>query len=161
MRILKPVMAAALAGSMTGCAGMSDLCNNQPLICAAIGVAAIAGVVVASGIFEGAPDPPPGGAPEASDARLKRDVRPIGRLSNGMPLYAFRYWNDDRIFTGVLAQELLADPRFRHAVSRGQGGYYVVDLAALGLAISGDAAQFRDAGRNAVAAAPPLADAEP
>jgi len=157
MRVLKRAMAATLAVSLTGCAGMGDFCNNQPLICGGVVIAAIAGIIVATDVFEGAPDPPPTGQiPMVSDLRLKRDVRPAGFLSNGVPTYTFRYWNDDRTFIGVVAQDLLQDARFAHAVSRGDGGYYVVDLGALGLAVTGDAAQYRDAGKHAIEAAPPV-----
>ena len=92
----------------------------------------------------------------ASDERLKRDIRPVDTLPNGLQLYSFRYWNDDRTFVGVVAQDLLADERFRHAVIEDESGYYMVDLAALGLGIEGDAKQFFEAGKRAVAEAEPV-----
>ena len=52
-----------------------------------------------------------------SDLRLKQDVLPVEALPNGLQLYSFRYWNDDRTFVGVMAQDLLEDERFHHAVS--------------------------------------------
>ena len=91
-----------------------------------------------------------------SDARLKRDVSPFETLPNGLQLYSFRYWNDDRAFVGVMAQDLLADERFCHAVSTDRSGYRVVDLAALGLVVSGSRSQLLEAGRAALRAARPL-----
>lgn len=68
-----------------------------------------------------------------SDRRLKAHVRPLGETANGLPLYAFRYNGDDREFRGVMAQDLLADPRFSDAVAVAGGGYYCVDYDRLGL----------------------------
>ena len=90
------------------------------------------------------------------DLRLKRDVCPTGTLPNGLQLYSFRYWNDDRTFVSVMAQDLLEDERFGHAVIEDASGYYKVDLAALGLEVAGSRQQFRDAGRKALADAKPV-----
>jgi hypothetical protein len=68
-----------------------------------------------------------------SDARLKRDVKHIHTLENGIKLYAFRYFGDERGFVGVLAQDLLKDNRFAHAVATSSDGYYSVNYAALRL----------------------------
>lgn len=41
-----------------------------------------------------------------SDRRLKRDIRPIGKLPNGLNVYRFRYqWSDEET-TGVMADEV-------------------------------------------------------
>jgi hypothetical protein len=76
-------------------------------------------------------------------------------LPNGLQLYSFKYWNDDQTFVCVMAQDLLEDERFSHAVSQGEGGYYKVDFAALGLKIEGFSERFKDAGRRAVREALP------
>ncbi len=91
-----------------------------------------------------------------SDIRLKRDVRPVETLPNGVQLYSFRYWNDDRTFVSVMAQDLLKDARFRHAVTQDESGYYLVDLGALGLGVAGSRSQFYEAGQNAMRAAEPV-----
>lgn len=52
-----------------------------------------------------------------------------------------------------MAQDLLQDGRFKHAVHLSPQGYYVVDLRALGLEITGDARQFVEAGGKALEAA--------
>jgi hypothetical protein len=91
-----------------------------------------------------------------SDLRLKKDVSPVEMLPNGLQLYAFRYWNDDRIFVGVMAQDLLEDERFRHAVIKDETGYYTVDLGALGLEVVGSREEFFEAGKSALRAALPL-----
>jgi hypothetical protein len=90
-----------------------------------------------------------GGAP--SDRRLKRDIRPLGRAANGLRLYSFRYLTDPRTFVGVMAQDLLDDPRFASAVIRRPSGLLIVDYAKLGLDIA-DFDQMRAAGETAVAA---------
>jgi hypothetical protein len=41
-----------------------------------------------------------------SDERLKEDIQPIGLLFNGLPFYRFRFKGDDRLQTGVMAQEV-------------------------------------------------------
>lgn len=92
----------------------------------------------------------------ASDERLKRDIRPVETLPNGLQLYSFRYWNDDRTFVGVIAQDLLEDERFRYTVKEDESGYYMVDLAALGLGIEGNAVKFFEASQKAVAEAAPV-----
>ena len=85
-----------------------------------------------------------------SDRRLKQDVCPIETLPNGLQIYSFRYWNDARTFVGVMAQDLLKDERFRHAVSEDKSGYYVVNLAALGLDVVGSREEFFEAGQHAL-----------
>ncbi|RWO34735.1 MAG: tail fiber domain-containing protein [Mesorhizobium sp.] len=41
-----------------------------------------------------------------SDMRRKEDIRRIGTLDNGLPVYSYRYRGDDRVQIGVLAQEV-------------------------------------------------------
>ncbi len=91
-----------------------------------------------------------------SDLRLKRDMRPVETLPNGLQLYSFRYWNDDRTFVSVMAQDLLEDERFRHAVTEDESGYYMVDLGALGLDVVGSRSQFYEAGQSAMRDAEPV-----
>ena len=93
-----------------------------------------------------------------SDLRLKRDIRPVETLPNGLQLYSFRYWNDDRTFVSVMAQDLMEDERFGHAVIEDESGYYKVNFAALGLGIEGSREQFREAGRKAIEEAEPAAN---
>lgn len=86
-----------------------------------------------------------------SDRRLKRDIVPLERAANGVQLYGFRYFNDARRFVGVMAQDLLADPRFAAAVSVRPSGLLLVDYARLGFdPASIDA--MREAGETAVLA---------
>jgi hypothetical protein len=64
------------------------------------------------------------GAMKWSDARLKRDIRQIGTLPNGMGVYAFRYLWSAAEEIGLMAQEVL---RLKpDAVSR-IGEFYAVD----------------------------------
>ncbi len=69
--------------------------------------------------------------PGCSDVRLKTDIAPLGRLANGLGLYRFRYIGDDRVFVGVMAQEVAAIRA--DAVMRGADGYLRVNYARLGL----------------------------
>lgn len=43
-----------------------------------------------------------------SDARAKEDIRPVGQLDNGLPVYAYRYKGDPTPQIGLLAQEVAA-----------------------------------------------------
>jgi hypothetical protein len=64
-----------------------------------------------------------------SDRRLKRDIKRIGSMPSGLPVYQFRYvWSDD-IQTGVMAQEAIEF--FPEAVSRHDSGYLMVDYSRL------------------------------
>jgi hypothetical protein len=68
-----------------------------------------------------------------SDARLKDDIMPLGRLENGIRLYRYRYkWSEQR-FVGVMAQEVLNV--VPEAVSLGADGYLRVDYEHLGLTL--------------------------
>jgi len=66
-----------------------------------------------------------------SDIRLKRDIKLLGRLDDGLGLYSYRYLWSDTVYVGVMAQEV-AD-KMQSAVVMGQDGYLRVDYAKLGL----------------------------
>lgn len=90
-----------------------------------------------------------GNAGNASDIQLKEDIRHLTTLDNGLRIYAFRYRGDPRYFTGVLAQEINANPEFVHAVNRGSHGFLIVDYAKLGLEIQ-NAKAMRSASNKAI-----------
>ncbi len=69
-----------------------------------------------------------------SDRRLKREVEPAGHLANGLALYSWRYLGGQHRFTGVMAQDLLADPRFADAVHVDADGLMRVDYTRIGYA---------------------------
>jgi len=71
--------------------------------------------------------------PPSSDRRLKRGIVHIATLSDGIKLYSFRYAWSDEVYVGVMAQDLLDDPRYAHAVSVGEDGFYRVDYDQLDL----------------------------
>jgi hypothetical protein len=50
-----------------------------------------------------------------------------------MKIYAFKYLWSDKVFVGVMAQDLLDDPATRDAVVTSPNGFYAVDYSALGL----------------------------
>ena len=70
---------------------------------------------------------------QPSDLRLKRDISYLATLESGIKVYAFKYLWEDKVRVGVMAQDLLRDPRFTHAVSRADNGFYAVNYGALGL----------------------------
>ena len=63
--------------------------------------------------------------------RLKHDVTMIGRLDNGIGFYRFIYNGDDKVYVGVMAQEVQAV--MPEAVVRGRDGYLRVFYETLGL----------------------------
>lgn len=144
---------------LSGCTSVSNYCHERPVVCASVSALVVAGIVMSvSGDDDKsvppANKPPLGQVP--SDARLKRDIRYAETLPNGIRLYSFRYWNDSRVFAGVMAQELLQDARYRHAVHETDRGYYRVDLTALGLRMDGAVEQYVEAGEAALRKATPL-----
>ena len=65
-----------------------------------------------------------------SDRRLKRHVKQVGALPNGLPLYSFRYIWGGPTFVGVMAQDVLRV--MPHAVVTGPDGFYRVEYGMLG-----------------------------
>ena len=125
-----------------------DYCEERPLVCALIGAVVIGGVVAIASNGGGGG----GGGAGESDIRLKADVRFVEQLENGINLYAFRYTGDERMFVGVNAAEIHADPRHRHAAVELEGNFLGVDYQALGLEVVNEA-EMREAGRAALARA--------
>jgi len=74
---------------------------------------------------------PNGSCKKNSDARLKRDLVPVAHLASGIALYRFKYHWSDRLYVGVIAQEVAAI--VPDAVTRGAGGFLEVDYGRLGL----------------------------
>jgi len=65
-----------------------------------------------------------------SDIRLKRDIRRIGAMPSGLPIYAFRYLWSDEPHVGVMAQEALGI--VPEAVSMHRSGFLMVDYSKVG-----------------------------
>ncbi|MGH1467104.1 MAG: tail fiber domain-containing protein [Cognatishimia sp.] len=104
----------------------SNYCVGNRGTCVLAAVIIVAGVMLAQGV----------GMSHyylSSDERLKTDIKKLEVLDNGITVYAFRYVGDDRYFAGVLAQDLLKDPRYAHAVKTGPKGYLMVNYGALPL----------------------------
>lgn len=172
--IKKSAMTALLLVlALSGCASISNYCHERPVVCASVSAVVVAGVVmsVRGGDDDktSANEDPTGSAypytsgtgsvnwvTAFSDTRLKRDIHYLETLPNGLRLHTFRYWNDPRVFVGVMAQELLQDARYRHAVHQTEKGYYRVDLTALGLRMDGAVGQYIEAGEAALREAVPL-----
>ena len=102
----------------------SGFCTNNQAACIAIGVV-IAGGIIASGNSGGT------APPVFSDERLKTDIQPLYTLESGLNVYAYRYLGSEEVFAGVMAQELLLDERYAHAVTTTEDGFYAVNYATL------------------------------
>jgi len=143
-------LTAAAAVGLSGCAGSFDTCQRNPAACIVV-----AGLIIAAGVAAGRSGSgnqntyPNGNAGNASDSRLKTDIRPAGATESGVPLYTFRYLGSRDHFIGPLADELQTDPRFAHAVHAGHDGFLRVDFAALGLDLF-NAQLMADAGERAI-----------
>ncbi len=66
-----------------------------------------------------------------SDIQLKHDITLLGRLDNGLGYYRFRYNGSDKVYVGVMAQEVQSIRP--EAVMRGHDGYLWVNYDMLGL----------------------------
>ena len=85
-----------------------------------------------------------------SDARLKTDIVDAGTLPNGLKLFSWRYLGGSHRFTGVMAQELIGDPRFADAVTADADGLMGVDYSAIGY-LPPDFDLMRQEGEQAIA----------
>ena len=138
--------------------GDSSFCQERPAVCALIGAVVIGGVIaIASNGSSGSgggtvPIGGGGNVGNASDMRLKTDVRLVEQLENGINLYAYRYSGDARVFVGVDAAEIRNDARHAHAVIDLGDGLLGVDYRALGLEMINEA-EMRAAGVSALARA--------
>ncbi len=80
-----------------------------------------------------------------SDANLKHDIVPVGRLASGLNLYRFSYNDSDTVYVGVLAQEV--ERVMPDAVRRAPNGYLQVNYARVGVPMM-TWAQWVEAGRR-------------
>ena len=65
-----------------------------------------------------------------SDIRLKENVNKTGISKSGIPIYTFSYKNDNQVWSGTMAQDLLEIGR-DDAVLLMDNGYYAVDYNAI------------------------------
>ena len=72
-----------------------------------------------------------GGGGRRSDIRLKHDIALLGRLNNGLGFYRFAYNGGEKLYVGVMAQEVQAI--MPAAVVRGRDGYLRVFYDKIGL----------------------------
>jgi hypothetical protein len=90
-----------------------------------------------------------GGGGRRSDIRLKHDVALLGRLDNGIGIYRFSYNGSNKIYVGVLAQEVM-EIRPDAAVA-GRDGYLRVHYEKLGLKFETYQEWLRSGGQSAPA----------
>jgi hypothetical protein len=64
-----------------------------------------------------------------SDRRLKKNIRRVGKLPSGIPVYTFEYLDSNEMFVGVMADEVL--PIIPEAVILRPDGFYMVNYAQL------------------------------
>ena len=60
-----------------------------------------------------------------SDRRLKEDIKPIGKLDNGLQLYSYKYIGQERTHVGVMADEV--QKVIPDAVHENEAGFLMVD----------------------------------
>ena len=149
---------AHFTGVSSGDAPPGSFCYENTALCVVGGVAAAglaAGVIANSNSSNGNGGCAPGKRKNAicapSDSRLKQDVRPLATRNDGLKVYTFHYRGDSRLFSGVMAQDLLQNPAFAKAVSVGADGYYRVDYSMLGLPLV-NGKVMSEAGEKAAAA---------
>jgi hypothetical protein len=68
-------------------------------------------------------------AAASSDRRLKTDIKRVGELPSGIPVYEFRFIGTEDVHRGVIADEVL--PIIPKAVTTDEDGYYMVDYSML------------------------------
>jgi hypothetical protein len=66
-----------------------------------------------------------------SDIQLKHDIALLGRCDSGLGFYRFCYNGSDKVYVGVMAQEVQST--MPEAVVRGRDGYLYVYYERLGL----------------------------
>jgi hypothetical protein len=64
-----------------------------------------------------------------SDVRLKRNIELIETRDDGLQIYTFNYIWSDVTWVGVMAQDLLEQPQFAHAVRMDADGFYSVNYS--------------------------------
>jgi len=139
--LLTSVAAGALviSGTLAQAGGLADEIEEAPVVTAAepapagssisptyVVLGVLAALLIATALAEDDEE-----QSLISDARLKTDITQIGFAENGLPLYSYRYLGDDALFSGVMAQDVLAHTP--EAVITMPGGFYAVNYEMLGL----------------------------
>ena len=60
-----------------------------------------------------------------SDVRLKENINKTGVSKSGIPIYTFNYKNDNQVWSGTMAQDLIEIGK-ENAVTITDNGYYAV-----------------------------------
>lgn len=68
-----------------------------------------------------------------SDRRLKRQIKLLAILDNGIKIYSFKYLWSDVTFVGVMAQDLIENAGWKNALVTMSNGFYAVNYSMLGL----------------------------
>ena len=59
-----------------------------------------------------------------SDARLKRNIKRIGQIADGINWYSFEYLDDQLRRTGVIVQELIENGKLLNCIETDENGYF-------------------------------------
>jgi hypothetical protein len=62
-----------------------------------------------------------------SDKRLKENIKPVGKLNNGLTVYMFNFKGDNKTQIGLIAQEVMNEKP--NAVIKDENGFYKVNYA--------------------------------
>jgi hypothetical protein len=90
-----------------------------------------------------------GGGGRRSDIRLKHDIALLGRLDNGLGIYRFSYNGSNKVYVGVLAQEVMGIRPDAAVV--GSDGYLRVYYEKLGVKFETYREWLRSGGQSAPA----------
>ena len=61
-----------------------------------------------------------------SEESIKRNIKKIAKLENGLNLYSFQYKSEPTIYVGFLAHELAQNSKFKqHVIHMGEGHYAI------------------------------------
>src|SRR6266849_5132266 len=120
------LFALAAIGVTTFAATMTFETSNANAVVYCVEGVYRAGCVVRPGVA-----PVRGVVRRRSDMTLKHDISLLGHLDNGLGFYRFSYNDSDKVYVGVMAQEV--QTVMPAAVVRGSDGYLRVFYDKLGL----------------------------
>lgn len=84
----------------------------------------------------------PGSGPEigvVSDLRVTSNMKPVGRLPNGLQIYSFQFAWEERVRVGLIAQELAERADTRDAVLTMSNGLLGIDYTRLKMRVATEA----------------------
>ena len=86
-----------------------------------------------------------------SDRRMKQDLQPVGKLANGLQVYAFQFAWETKVRVGLIAQELSDRPDMKASVLTLSNGLLGIDYASLGMRMATEREWIADGPASLVA----------